>query len=95
MRNPLRTTAARAAAVSAGALMIAGIAAPAYAHVYTAGEGGGVVSGKHPVLATGWFDGVAGTSHVHTAGMGDGWTTATATGGEGAGGVEIDGMHHH
>ncbi|WP_327067485.1 hypothetical protein OG500_16820 [Kitasatospora sp. NBC_01250] len=87
-------TLGKAAAVSAGALMIAAIAAPAYAHVYTGGDGGGMVS-AHPVLAAGWLEGVAGTSHVHIAGSGDGWATATATGGEGAGAVEIDGMHHH
>ncbi|MDH6121323.1 hypothetical protein [Kitasatospora sp. GAS204B] len=84
----------RAAAVAAGALMIAGIAAPAYAHVYEGGDGGGVAT-AHPVFVAGFHDHVAGTSHVHTASSGAGWATDTATGGEGAGGVEIDGMHHH
>ncbi|GAB2747946.1 hypothetical protein [Kitasatospora kifunensis] len=95
MRNPLHKTLGRAAAISAGALMITGIAAPAYAHVYEGGDGGNTVSGHHPVFATGFHDNFAGTNHVHTASSGTGWATATATGGEGAGAVEIDGMHHH
>ncbi|MCX4748343.1 hypothetical protein OG455_22975 [Kitasatospora sp. NBC_01287] len=84
----------RAAAVAAGALMIAGIAAPAYAHVSTGGSGGGVVSAA-PVFAAGWHDGWAGTDHVHTCFEGARWATDTATGGEGSGQVEIDGWHHH
>ncbi|MDH6137329.1 hypothetical protein P3T37_006761 [Kitasatospora sp. MAA4] len=84
----------RAAAVAAGALMIAGIAAPAYAHVTAGGAGGGVVS-AHPVFVAGWGQGWAGTHHVHTAGEHSLWATDDATGGEGAGEVQIDGWHHH
>ncbi|WP_329564982.1 hypothetical protein [Kitasatospora sp. NBC_01266] len=84
----------RAAAVAAGALMIAGIAAPAYAHVTAGGSGGGVVSAD-PVFAAGWHAGWAGTDHVHTGFAGAHWATDDAAGGEGGYQSEIDGWHHH
>ncbi|GAA1221264.1 hypothetical protein GCM10009665_09320 [Kitasatospora nipponensis] len=82
----------RAAAVAAGALMIAGVAAPAYAHVYTAGGGGGVASAD-PVFTAGWGAGVAGTSHIATGFEKSGWATSTAAGGEGGHMIDVDGMH--
>ncbi|PYC86907.1 hypothetical protein C7C46_05295 [Streptomyces tateyamensis] len=84
----------KAAAVAVGALMIAGVAAPAYAHVSTGGEGGGVVSADEPFVA-GWGEGFACTDHVHTDWMKAFWATDEATGGEGSHHVDIDGWHHH
>ncbi|WP_035847958.1 hypothetical protein [Kitasatospora azatica] len=83
----------RAVVVAAGALMIAGIAAPAYAHVSTGGEGGGVVSAD-PVFAAGWGEGFACTDHVHTAFDHAWWATDEAAGGEGGNQIDIDGWHH-
>jgi hypothetical protein len=84
----------KAAAVAFGALMIAGVAAPAYAHVATGGEGGGVVTADEP-FAAGWGEGFAIAGHVHTDWMKAFWATDEATGGEGGHNVDIDGMHHH
>ncbi|MGF1427343.1 hypothetical protein [Kitasatospora sp. LaBMicrA B282] len=89
----MQRTLGRAAAVIAGAMMIAGIAAPAYAHVSTGGNGGGVVSAD-PVFAAGWGEGWASTTHVHTAADGAHWATDDATGGEGSHQVDIDGWKH-
>ncbi len=84
----------RAAAVAAGALMIAGMAAPAYAHVSTGGSGGGVVSAD-PVFVAGWHEGHADTDHVHTCFEHSFWATDEAAGGEGSHEIDIDGFHHH
>ncbi|MFC8453018.1 hypothetical protein [Kitasatospora sp. NPDC057223] len=63
-----------------GALAVAGVSAPAYAHVGVAG-GGQFIASADPVFVAGEQWGVAHTSHILTGGEQWGWATSTAVGG--------------
>ncbi|MEV7214126.1 hypothetical protein AB0O31_13660 [Kitasatospora cineracea] len=73
---------------SVAALALAGIAAPAYAHVAVGGGQEGVATADEPFVAGHWA-GFAETSHIFTAGGGYGWATSTAVGGGEGGIVDI------
>ncbi|MFF1903246.1 hypothetical protein [Kitasatospora sp. NPDC058218] len=79
MKNKL----GKAALTAFGALALAGVATPAFAHVGLAG-GGEFVASAHPVFAAGEWWGLAHTSHIHTGAHG--WGAATST--DALGGVE-------
>ncbi|MFF3775813.1 hypothetical protein [Streptomyces sp. NPDC002232] len=79
-----------ALAASAVALTVTGLAAPAYADVAAGGGDEGVVAAADEPFVAGHWAGFAETSHIFTAGGGDGWATDTAVGGGEGGIVAID-----
>ncbi|GAA2745196.1 hypothetical protein [Kitasatospora cinereorecta] len=70
------------------ALAVAGISAPAYAHVDAGGAAEGVATADEPFVAF-HEAGFAETDHIFTAGHEWGWATSTATGGGAAGIIHI------
>ncbi|WP_371480926.1 hypothetical protein [Kitasatospora sp. NBC_00315] len=70
----------KALLTAVGALAVAGVSAPAYAHVGVEG-GGQFVASADPVFVAGEQWGAAHTSHIHAADQRWGWATSTDLGG--------------
>ncbi|GAA0675016.1 hypothetical protein GCM10010193_29980 [Kitasatospora atroaurantiaca] len=79
----------KALLTTVGALAIAGVSAPAYAHVDAGGGGHFIATAEEPFVA-GEQHGWAVTDHIFVAGHQWGWATSTATGGGAEGIVHID-----
>ncbi|MEV4556694.1 hypothetical protein AB0K51_06820 [Kitasatospora sp. NPDC049285] len=78
----------KALVTTVAAVALAGVAAPAYAHVAAGGGQEGIATADEPFVAGHWA-GFAETSHIFTAGGGYFWATDEATGGGEGGIVEI------
>ncbi|MFB7665786.1 hypothetical protein ACFC1R_17845 [Kitasatospora sp. NPDC056138] len=70
----------KALLTTVGALAVAGIAAPAYAHVDAGGGAAGFITVDRPFVA-GEQAGFAATDHVFTAGHEGGWVSSHDLGG--------------
>ncbi|MEU9134168.1 hypothetical protein AB0D08_39915 [Kitasatospora sp. NPDC048540] len=77
----------KALLTTVAAVALAGVSAPAYAHV-AAGGGGEFVASAHEPFLAGEQHGWAETSHIFAAGQQWGWATSTAVAG-GAEGIAV------
>ncbi len=78
----------KAALTAVAALAVAGVSAPAYAHVGVSG-GGQFIASADPVFLAGEQWGAAHTSHIHADHERWGWATSTAVGGGHEGDIHI------
>ncbi|MFC6597235.1 hypothetical protein [Kitasatospora paranensis] len=76
----MKSMLAKALLTTVGAIAVAGVAAPAYAHVDAGGGGTLIATADEPFVA-GEQHGWAETSHIAVAGQKWGWATSTAVGG--------------
>ncbi|WP_441245504.1 hypothetical protein [Kitasatospora sp. McL0602] len=82
----------KALLVTVGALALAGVSAPAYAHVSAGGGGEFFATAECPFVA-GEEHGWAATDHIFVAGEKHGWASSHAVGGGEEGVVHV-GDHH-
>ncbi|MFI9270252.1 hypothetical protein ACIGXM_06020 [Kitasatospora sp. NPDC052896] len=84
----MKSTLGKTLLIAVGALVIAGVAAPASAQVVVGGGKEGVATANPPVVA-GAEQGFAATDHTFAGGAKQGWATSTATGGGEAGLIHL------